>query len=345
MENKWLSGSDKDRNVVIVAAAIAAFMVVIGSTLAWVTISSPFGQFSLAGTSGDGKITLSLGLVALLALGLLFLNATRGHIKPISVLILILGIVIVAIAVSKFFNFENLIADEPELAAFASIGTGLYLVLIGGIVLTACAGFSAYKCFQQEGAIETFVRPTTEDLPSLGTPRKILTRMLGAARLNAATFKDVGSHNDATFQAMVVVILVSIAGGVGKYLDGDSTIVNALVFGVIAGIASWAVWALVVWMIGSTILRTSTTQADWGQLARGIGFAQVPGLLNILVFVPGGGIISFVAFVWRVAAILVAVRQCLDYTSTLRAFLVVVIASIPVLIVNIVVALILGIGQ
>ena len=173
----------------------------------------------------------------------------------------------------------------------------------------------------------------------------MLQRMLGAARLNAATFEDVESDGSATLQALAVVVLVSIAGGVGTYLDGDSTIVNALVFGVIAGIASWAVWALVVWMIGSTILRTSSTQADWGQLARGIGFAQVPGLLNILVFIPGGGIISFIAFVWRVAAILVAVRQCLDYTSTLRAFFVVVIASIPVLIVNIIVALILGIGQ
>ncbi len=170
-------------------------------------------------------------------------------------------------------------------------------------------------------------------------------RMLGAARLDAATFENVEHDSSATLQAVAVVILVSIAGGVGKYLDGDSTILNALVFGVVAGIASWAVWALVVWMIGSTIMRTSDTQADWGQLARGIGFAQVPGILNILVFVPGGGIISFIAFIWRVAAILVAVRQCLDYTSTLRAFFVVVIASIPVLIVNGIVAWILGVGQ
>ena len=170
-------------------------------------------------------------------------------------------------------------------------------------------------------------------------------RMLGAARLSSATFEDVEHDSSATLQAVAVVVLVSIAGGIGSYLDGDSTIVNALVFGVIAGIASWAVWALVVWMIGSTILRTRDTQADWGQLARGIGFAQIPGVLNILVFIPGGGIISFIAFVWRVAAILVAVRQCLDYTSTLRAFIVVVAASIPVLIVNIIVALVLGIGQ
>ena len=37
------------------------------------------------------------------------------------------------------------------------------------------------------------------------------------------------------------------------------------------------VWALVAWIIGTTILKTRDTDADWGQLARGTGFAQNAG--------------------------------------------------------------------
>ena len=54
---------------------------------------------------------------------------------------------------------------------------------------------------------------------------------------------------------------------------------------------SWAVWALLAWFVGSKILGTRDTQADWGQLARGTGFAQTPGILKVLIFIPILGLI------------------------------------------------------
>ncbi len=163
----------------------------------------------------------------------------------------------------------------------------------------------------------------------------MLARMLGAARLNVDTFEDVEHDKSATIQALAVVIIVSIAGFVGRLLaDEDSEVVNALVFGIVGGVVGWAAWALFTWMIGATILKTEDTEADWGQLARGTGFAQTPGILHVLYFIPAvGGIISFLAVVWTFVAMVVAVRQSLDYTSTLRAFLVILIAFIPVAII------------
>ena len=38
---------------------------------------------------------------------------------------------------------------------------------------------------------------------------------------------------------------------------------DGLVFGVIRGVVSWAVWALIAWIIGTTILKTRDTEADW----------------------------------------------------------------------------------
>ena len=87
--------------------------------------------------------------------------------------------------------------------------------------------------------------------------------------------------------------------------------------------------------MGTTILNTPNTSADWGELARGIGFAQTPGLLSVLTFIPYvGWAIGVVIFVWRFVAMLMAVRASLDYTSMWRAFFVVLIAFIPVLIVT-----------
>ena len=168
----------------------------------------------------------------------------------------------------------------------------------------------------------------------------MLGRMLGAARLDAGTYEEVEKDGRATIQALIVVIVVTVASVVGELLGGgeDFDVVNALVIGIIRGVVSWAVWALITWIVGVTILKTEETEADWGQLARCTGFAQTPGLLHVFSFVPAvGGLISLVAFVWTFAAMVVGVRQSLDYTSTLRAFAVILIAFIPVVILNFIV--------
>ncbi len=172
----------------------------------------------------------------------------------------------------------------------------------------------------------------------------MLGRMLGAARLKSATFEDVENDRSATIQALLVVLLVAIATGVGGVLSGDTGLLEGLVFGAIRGAMSWALWALIAMFVGTKILKTQETHGDWGQVARGTGFAQTPGLLNVLIFLPGvGGGITFLIGLWQFAAMVVAVRQSLDYTSTLRAFFVILIAAIPVAIINGIVFRALGI--
>ena len=172
----------------------------------------------------------------------------------------------------------------------------------------------------------------------------MIGRMLGAARLSSDTYEEVERDRGATLQALVIVVLVSIAGLVGTLLGGgEITVVEAVIFGIIGGIVSWALWALGTWIVGSTILKTEHTEADWGQLARCTGFAQTPGLLNVLAFIPVvGGIITLVALIWRFVAMLIAVRQALDYTSTWRAFFVILISFIPVVVLNVIVLVIIG---
>ena len=116
----------------------------------------------------------------------------------------------------------------------------------------------------------------------------MIGRMLGAARLNAATYEDVEKDGGATKQALLVVIIVTIASFIGSVLSSgdDINIIRDLIVGLVLGIAGWAIWALVTWIVGATILKTEKTEADWGQLARGMGFAQTPRILNVFLFVP-----------------------------------------------------------
>ena len=142
----------------------------------------------------------------------------------------------------------------------------------------------------------------------------------------------------ATLQALLVVIIVSIATVVGQVLawadtasDVTSVLGISVIIGMVKGVVSWVLWALFTWIIGTTILKTEDTEADWGQLARGTGFAQTPGILNLYSALQA---VSIVAFFWTFAAMLVAVHECMDYDSIWRPFFVILLAAIPVFIFN-----------
>ena len=155
----------------------------------------------------------------------------------------------------------------------------------------------------------------------------MVDRMVGASRLDIHIFEEVEADTAATKQALSVVLLVALATGIASM----GTIgVPGLLVGVVVSVAGWAIWAWIVYFIGTKIIPEHETHADWGQLARSLGFAQSPGVLRVFGVVPGvGGIIFLVVSVWMLVSMVIAVRQALDYTSTLRAIGVVLIGFIP----------------
>lgn len=140
-------------------------------------------------------------------------------------------------------------------------------------------------------------------------------RMLGAARLDKAVYEEVENDTTATTQALTVVVLTSVATGIGL-----SAGVTGIAVGLLAGVAAWVVWAALVYWIGAKMLPEPQTRADWGELARTLGFATTPGMLRILGVIPVLGELVFVVTgVWMLVATVIAVRQALDYQSTFRA--------------------------
>ena len=155
----------------------------------------------------------------------------------------------------------------------------------------------------------------------------MVDRMIRVSRLDVHMFEEVEADTSATRQALSVVALVALATGIASL---GTTGLSGLFAGAAIAIAGWAIWAWLLYFIGTKILPSHETHADWGQLARTVGFAQSPGVFRVLGVVPVvGGIIFLVASVWMLVAMVIAVRQALDYTSTWRAIGVVLLSFIP----------------
>ncbi len=150
-----------------------------------------------------------------------------------------------------------------------------------------------------------------------------LRRMIGAAKLDANTYEEVEADSNATGQALGVVVIASIASGVSQ---AGTMGIGGLIGGTIAGLIGWVIWALVIFLLGTKVLPDKSTSSSLGELLRTTGFAQAPGALLVLGIIPILGIlVVIIIFFWRLATMVIAVRQALDYSSTGKAILVCVI--------------------
>ena len=144
-------------------------------------------------------------------------------------------------------------------------------------------------------------------------------RLLGAAVLRAATYEDVEADRSATLQAIAVVALSGLAAGIGARGFGGGRPADIAFFTGLA-LATWAGWAMLTYQLGSRIMPERQTRADVGELLRTLGFASAPGLIRVFGIVPELTAPVFVAAaVWMLLAMIVAVRQALDYHSTRHA--------------------------
>lgn len=142
-------------------------------------------------------------------------------------------------------------------------------------------------------------------------------RMIRAAKLDIDLYEEVEADTGAMGQAIGVVALSGIAAGIGSITQAG---INGIIAGTILAIIGWFVWAYLTYFIGTEFLAEPQTSSNPGELLRTIGFSSSPGLIRILGIIPGlFGIVFVVAQIWMLVAMVIAVRQALDYSSTLRA--------------------------
>ena len=147
--------------------------------------------------------------------------------------------------------------------------------------------------------------------------KSFVRRALGAARLDAETYEEVEADVSANAQAALMVTLSAVAAGLGS-LDNHGA--GGVLWYTLAALISWYLWAAIAYWIGTRLLPGAHTEADHGQLLRTLGFSSAPGLLRIAGLFPPLALFAFLlSTAWMLVAMVVAVRQALDYCTTARA--------------------------
>lgn len=113
--------------------AMGALVITVGSFLPWATVEVFGVSINKTGTSGDGKITLALGLVTFVLLGVKKWGA---------VLACMVMLVSSCIALYDITDTSRRIGEINDMssAVDASIGFGLWMVTIGSLCGLVAAG-------------------------------------------------------------------------------------------------------------------------------------------------------------------------------------------------------------
>ncbi|HUL73059.1 MAG TPA: YIP1 family protein [Vicinamibacterales bacterium] len=158
-------------------------------------------------------------------------------------------------------------------------------------------------------------------------------RVIGALKLQASTFEEVENDATATQQAATVVVAAAVSralpGLIWLGALGFGAGLTAFVLSLVLAPIAWAVGSYVLFYVGTKLMPGKNTQADWGQLLRVSGFAASPGLFGILVVIPILGLLIGLGLaIWQLIALVIGVKQALEYDDTMKAVIVCVIAMV-----------------
>ena len=144
----------------------------------------------------------------------------------------------------------------------------------------------------------------------------LLQRLLGSACFNSQSYEEIEADHHANVQAIVIVLISSLAASLGAGIKGMHDTAIMLVFAIV----NWIIWVLLTLFIGTRLLPRRETRSDFGEIFRTTAFSSTPGIFRILGLVPVVGWYLFIgATVWMLFTFVVAIRQALDFESTGRA--------------------------
>jgi hypothetical protein len=168
-------------------------------------------------------------------------------------------------------------------------------------------------------------------------------RMIGAMKADVRTFEEIEADPNAMGQAVTVIVIAGVAALIGDIFRAGPF---AGIVALIVSIIGYAIWTVLVVLIGTKLMPEPATKADFSEGFRVIGFAAAPGVFNVLRIIPFlGPVIGLFISIWSLVIMIVAVRTVLDYSSTGRAIVVCLIGFIIYLIVTAIIMAPLVLGR
>ncbi len=152
----------------------------------------------------------------------------------------------------------------------------------------------------------------------------LTNRIFRAAKLDAHLYEEVESDKSATLQAMLIVILSGIAAGIGSI----SISKESIIYGAFFAVLGWYFWATLIYLIGTKLfLPKHEAKINFKTLLRTIGFSCSPGLIRVFGILPEAEKIVFpVAELWIIIAMIVAVKQVLNYKGIVHSAIICLIS-------------------
>ena len=138
-------------------------------------------------------------------------------------------------------------------------------------------------------------------------------RAIAVSRFDDAVYEEIEHDPAATREAAIVVVTTSLLAAIGAGVEGG---LLTLLIVAVAGLIGWAAYAFVTYFIGTRLLAGPNTQADWGEVARTLGYASAPRALLVLTLLPAiAGVVVLIVGVWVLATTVVALRAALDFST------------------------------
>ena len=113
------------------------------------------------------------------------------------------------------------------------------------------------------------------------------------------------------------MILDGMAGAVAA----NTIIKTAVAMSGLTAILTWFIWAILIYVLGVKIFPDKQTKVPFKKVLTAVGFAHAPGLLRFFAVTPELMIpIIFITQFWIFAALIISIRQILNFKSNLKSF-------------------------
>ena len=150
-----------------------------------------------------------------------------------------------------------------------------------------------------------------------------INRIYRSVKIDPEVFDEVQKDKKATVAAGIVVILSSLAAGIGATHLGAVNFYLAPALSLV----TWFVWAYIVYFVGVKLFPDTKTKTTHQALLRSIGFSNAPGIIRVFGFNEDLMTVTFIgSALWMLACMVVAVRQTLNFKSLWKALGVVIVS-------------------
>ncbi|MFA9407854.1 MAG: YIP1 family protein [Candidatus Dadabacteria bacterium] len=164
-----------------------------------------------------------------------------------------------------------------------------------------------------------------------------ISRLIRALLLDINLYEEVEHDKSSIWQSMVVVLLASLAAGLYTHNLGG---IKGLIVGTVLAFAGWIVMSFLIYLVGTKLFPGTDTKTNIGEILRVLGFAGAPGIFLLVALLPVinnfAWVVILIIWVWRLVAMIIAIKQALDFKNTWSAIWVCVIGLIAYMLVYII---------